>query len=249
MAPPNATWNATDSQGNPLTWGMSGLTWNGPIPQPSTSSNRMPHLRVSLAFTKAPDHNVEETAGHVSAGLFGNAAFPAPPVTKAALDAANTAFSAAITAQATGGKAVTADKNNKRDTLVSLLRQLASYVQMKHNDDLAVLLSSGFEAVATAHPPAVLIAPTITDIINGASAQLIIHVAAMKNVRMFKARYAAIGAGGVLGPWLDGGLHTDSRHIAIGGLTPGTTYTFQVQVVGSGNLYSDWSDAVSHMSL
>ena len=249
MAPPNATWNGSDSQGNPLTWGMPGLTWNGQIPPPPNTTNRMPHLRVSLAFTRAADHTVEETASDVSANLFGKAAFPSPPVTKAALDAANTAFGTAITAQATGGKAATADKNNKRDLLTNLLRLLAGYVQIRHGDDLAVLLSSGFEAVVTSHPPAVLVAPTIIDIINGDSAQLIIRVIPIKGVRMFKVRYAAAGAGGAPGPWQDGGLFTDSRRMAVDGLTPGTAYTFQVQIVGSGNLYSPWSDPVSHMSL
>ena len=248
MAPPNATWNGSDSQGSPLRWGMPGLTWNGQIPQPQTPRH-MPHLRVSLAFTKAPDHNVEETASDVSANLFGKAAFPSPPVTKAALDAANTAFSAAITAQTTGGKAATADKHNKRDILVGLLRLLAGYVQIRHGDDLAVLLSSGFEAVSSGHAPISLQAPTIRDIMNGNSAQLILRIMTMANVRMFKVRYAAIGAGGTPGPWLDGGLFTDSRRMAVDGLTPGSTYTFQVQAIASGSIYSDWSDAVSHMSM
>ena len=248
MAPPNATWNGTDSQGNPLTWDLPGLTWNGPIPQPPTSKH-MPHLRVSLAFATAPDHTVEETAEAVSTHLYGNAAFPAPPVTKAALDAAHTALSLAIAAAQQGGPADTADKNNKRDTLIGLLRLLAGHVQMKHNDDLAVLLSSGFDAVSTNRAPAPLVAPHIRDILNGSSGELVARVNAMKNVRMFKARFAAIGAGGVPGPWQDGGLHTDSRHIAIKGLTPGTIYAIQVAAVVSGNQVSDWSDPVQHMSM
>ena len=227
---------------------MPGLTWNGPIPQPQTSA-RMPHLRVSLGFVHDTDNNLHNLASAVSAGLFGNAAYPSPPFIKAVLDAANSAFDTAITAAKQGGPQATADKNNKRDTLVGLLRQLASYVQMKHGNDLAVLLSSGFEAVSTNHAPAALTAPHIRDIINGGTGQLIIRVDPMANVRVFRARYATVGAGGVLGPFQDGGLHGDSRHIAIGGLTPGTTYSVQIQAVAGGTHESDWSDPVSHMSM
>lgn len=249
MAPPNAIWNGTDSQGNPLRWDTPGLTWNGLIPEPLTSSKRMPHLRVSLAFTNAADHIVEETASDVSAHLFGNAAYPSPPVIKAALDAANTALSAAITAQQEGGKAATAAKNNKRETLVGLLRLLAGYVQINHHDDLAVLLSSGFEAVGSRHTPAVLGPPNIRDILNGNSGQLILRVFTMQGVQLWKVRYAALGAGGAPGPWQDGGLHGDSRRIEINGLTPGTIYSFEAQAVVSGAKVSDWSDPVQHMSM
>ena len=248
MAPIPATWNGTDTQGHPLTWGMPCLTWNGKVPQPTQT--KMPHLRVHLGFTKAPDHSVEETGSAVSAGLYGNAAYPSPPVTKAALDAATLAFDKAIAAAKLGGPADTADKNNKREALITLLRQLAGYVQANHHDDLAVLLSSGFDAVSTNRAPAAALAPPhIRDILNGNSGQIILRVDVIRNIRVFQARYAAAGAGGVPGPYQDGGLHNDSRALIINGLTPGTNYTFQVKAVAGGKMESDWSDPVQHMSL
>jgi hypothetical protein len=211
----------------------------------------MPHLRVSLAFATASDHSLENTAGAVSANLYGNAAYPTPPVLKTALDAGITAFTGAIAAQEQGGTAATADKNNKREILIGLLRQLASYVQDNCNNDLATLLSSGFQASTSGRTPApaIIAAPTITGIKNGNSGQLILRVTPVKNCRCYKVRYALIGAGGTPGPWLDAGLFTDSRAIPINGLTPGSTYTFEVCAVGSGNQYSDWSDPVGHMSM
>ena len=209
----------------------------------------MPHLRVSLAFANAADYKVEETAGAVSAQLYGNAAFPTPPVANAALDAAHTDFTKAIATAQQGGPADTADKNNKREVLVGLLRQLAGYVQSNHHDDLAVLLSSGFAAVSTTRTPAALIVPVLRDILNGGSGLLILRVKAMRNVLMFRVRFAAIGADGAHGPWQDGGLHSNSRKMLIAGLTPGTTYVIQVAAAMSGNRQSDWSDPVSHMSL
>ena len=228
---------------------MPGLTWDGPVPEPPTPK-RMPHLRVSLGFANAPDHTVEETATAVSSHLYGNAAFPSPPVTKAALDAANATFAGTIAAAQQGGPADTAAKNDKREILIGLLRQDAGYVQSRHNDDLAILLASGFDAVSSNHAtPAALPAPNIRDIVNGNSGELVLRVGAIANVRIWKVRYFAIGAGGTPGPEQDGGLHSDSRRIVIPDLTPGTVYSLQVQAVAGGNKVSDWSDAVSHMSM
>ena len=60
----------------------------------------MPLLRVLLGFAKASDHVIEETAGHVLAGLYGQqATFPDPPVAGNAIQAAMTAFTHAIAAR------------------------------------------------------------------------------------------------------------------------------------------------------
>ena len=226
---------------------MTGLTWNGNVPQPAQN---MPHLRVHLGFAKARDRSLEETATAVSGSLYGNPAYPAPPVTKAALDAAKTAFDTAIAAAMMGGPVATADKNNQRAALITLLRQLAGYVQASHHDDLAVLLSSGFHAVSTNRAPAATIAPPrFRDILNGGTGQIILRVVAMKNIRVFQVRYAVVGPNGALGPHLDGGLHNDSRALIIGGLTPGTSYLFQVKAVAGAKKESDWSDPMQHMSL
>ncbi|MCX7010108.1 MAG: hypothetical protein NTY53_23200 [Kiritimatiellaeota bacterium] len=61
-------------------------------------------------------------------------------------------------------------------------------------------------------------------------------------------RYAQV-TNGTPGPWQDGGVGTDSRAIAINGLTPGTTYTVEIRTIGGTSRYSDWSNPVSHMSL
>lgn len=248
MAPKPVLWNGTDAQGNPLLWNTQPFVWNGTVPQPQTSKH-MPHLRVSLAFVHDTEQNLHTLASAVSAGLFGNPAYPDPGMEKAVLDDANSAFDTAITTAKHGSPKDTADKHNLRDALIALLRRLASYVQMKHGDDLAVLLSSGFEAVSTNHAPAVLTAPHIREILNGKSGELIARVDAMDNVRVFRARFAVVGPGGVPGPWQDGGLHGDSRRIVLGNLVPGTMYSVQIQAVAGGRNESDWSDPMQHMSM
>ena len=51
------------------------------------------------------------------------------------------------------------------------------------------------------------------------------------------------------GPWERHLIFTGSRSMPINGLTPGGNYQFQIRAVGGSTGYSDWSDAVSQMSL
>lgn len=206
-------------------------------------------LRVSLSFTGDTDHQVEETSGAVIGGITGNAAFPTPPVTMVALQAALTAFTNAIAAQAQGGTAATAFKNQKRADVVDLLRQLALYVQANCNNDLATLLSSGFEAVSTNRAQHPLDQPQILSLDNGNSGQLVVRVKPVTNARCFEVRFAPLNGSGTPGPWQNGGLFTDSRAMTFNTLTPGTTYSVQARAVGGSTGYSDWSDPVSHMSM
>jgi len=246
MAPKPITWDGKDSQGKPLLWDTPGLTWDGFLPE---RKRNMPHLRVLLGFTNAPDHALEETAGAVIDGLYGNAAYPTPPVTKVAMQTALANFTAAIAAQMQGGTAATADKNNKRDVLIDLLRQLAGYVQANCNNDLSTLLTSGFEAVSTNSASSPLDDPVILSVDNGNTAQLLVKVKAVANARSYEVRYAVLPPGGAPGPFQTGGIFTNSRSMPVNGLVPGTMYQVQVRAIGGSTGYSDWSDAVHHMCM
>ena len=167
----------------------------------------------------------------MSGSLYGHAAYPDPTVLQPALDAANSAFDTAISAQEMGGAAATAAKNARRAALIALLRGLAAYVQRKCNNDLATLLASGFKAVNTTRTSTLADGdvPAIRGIKNGNSTQLILRVKAVKDSRGTIIRYAVVGAGGVLGLWVETDPFTDSRRILIEGLTPGATDAFQAR--------------------
>ena len=258
MPQPPLRWDGVDSQGNPLRWDSTpGLTWDGLVPEPPTTPQRMPQLRVLLGFTNMPDHTLDELAVEVSQKLYGNllydnpAATPplVPPVTKAVLDAAQDAFHKAIAKAAAGGPQDTADKHNKRDTLIGLLRQLAGHVQAHHGNNLASLLSSGFDAVSTSTASHPLPKPAITDILNGNSGQLILRVGTVANTKLYEVRHRLIGPDGTPGPVQSGGLFSNSRSMPVNNLTPGGLYQFEVRCVGGSTGYSDWSDSRNHRSL
>ena len=209
----------------------------------------MSQLRVLLGFAKAADHSIEETTGAILDNLYGNPVYPTPPVLQAALQTALTAFTVAIAAQAQGGTAATAEKDNKREELIALLRQLAGYVQEQCDNDLAKLLSSGFEAVSTNRASTPLVKAIIKSLNNGNSGQLIASVAPVANAKVYEVRYAVAPAGAAPGPWMTGGLFTNSRSMPLNGLTPGTNSMVEVRAIGGSTGSGDWSDPVSHMSL
>ncbi len=246
MAGTPLTWNGTDAQGQPLRWNTPGLVWGGFLPQPN---KKMPKLKVSLAFAKASDHGLEERAQAVSSNLYGVAAFADPPVTKVALDAGLAAFSLAIAAAEQGGPADRADKNNKRVALIDLLYLLADHVQDLHENDLALLLSSGFEAASTNRAQSPLPKPVITGVKPGNSTVMVLSVGRIVNAVAYEPQYALIGADGVAGAWVDGDASTKSRSIVVTGLVPGRSYQFRVRAVGGSTRFSDWSDVVIKMAV
>lgn len=244
-------WNGKDAQGQTLRWSTPGLVWGGSVPQPA---KKMPHLRVLLGFASASDPGLLEKGQGVHDSLYTSPLWavppnPAYPVTAVALGTALSEFAAANAAAALGGPVDTAMKNVKREVLISLLRELASYVQDNHGNDLAKLLASGFEAVSTNRASVPLEQPIIKDIVNGMSTQLIVRVGRVDNARAYEVRYALIGPDGAPGPWQTTQLFTSARGMKVGGLTPGGMYLFQVRAVGGSTGYSDWSNAVSHMSM
>ena len=199
---------------------------------------------VSLTFAKLPDSELDEFTAGVIDNMTGNTSYTTPAVSMAALGTGRTNFVNAMADMAQGGTAATAAKNAARETLLGLLRQEALYVQGACNNDLTVLLSSGFEAASTNRTSSPLETPSIVKILNEASTQLVLRVTPITNARSYEIRYYTTP-----GVWVSGGISTQARHIIVEGLTPGTTYTMSVRAIGGSTGHSDWSDPVSHMCM
>jgi hypothetical protein len=153
-------------------------------------------------------------------------------------------FTNKIAAAQAGGPADTAAKNNSRQTLLGMLRLLAAYVQMSCNNDMARLLSSGFQAQSTNRASAPLDQPQTLALKNGTSGQLVASVSPVKNTSMYEGRIKLEGA-----DWQPSIFSGDSQHITFDGLTPGKMYTAQVRALGGSTGQSDWSDPSSHMAI
>ena len=207
------------------------------------------HLRVLINFSRATDDSLKVIAITVHQGLTGNPAFPSPIVPLTTLESAITAFSDTRVAQEQGGTMATAAKKNKREALVTLLRKLAVYVEDSCDGNLATLLSSGFTAASTSHVQAQLAAPFILRILNGNTGQLLVRLREpIANAKCYEVRYATI-INQAVGPWQSGGMFTNSRALALNGLTAGTNYAIEVRAIGGSTKYSEWSAGSNHMSL
>ena len=201
-------------------------------------------LKVSLSFARLSDQELDNFAQSVVDSMTGNASYPAPPVTLANLQAAIGDFTNKLSVAQTGGQADTAAKNNSRQTLLGMLRQLSIYVQMTCGNDMAVLLSSGFEAQSTYRASVQLGQPQGLVLKNGVSGQLVAGVTPVKNTNMYEGRIKADG-----GDWMPGVFTSDSQHIIFNGLTPGMMYTAEVRSLGGATGQSDWSDPSSHRAM
>lgn len=199
--------------------------------------------KVSLGFAKLPDTELDNFAQSVIDAMTGNATYPTPPVTLANLQTAKDNFTAKIAAAQIGGPADTAAKNNSRQTLLGMLRQEATYVQMSCNNDPALLLGSGFEAQSTNRASVPLEQPVSLALKNGMSGQLIGSVDPVKNTNMYEGRIKLDA------DWLSSVFTGDSQHIIFDGLTAGKNYTAQVRALGGSTGQSDWSDPSSHMAM
>jgi hypothetical protein len=201
--------------------------------------------KVSLAFASLPDQELDNFVQRILDNLYGNAAYPTPPVTSAALTTAKNDFVAKLAAAATGGQADTAAKNASRQMLIGLLRQLANYVEGKCGGVLDTLLGSGFDAGSTERRREALLKAESLVIRNGDTGQLIAKIKPVKNTKMYEGRASADGGT----TWLPSVYTGDSQHIIFSGLTPGVEYTIQIRALGGSTGYSDWSDPVKHRSL
>lgn len=206
-------------------------------------------LRVSLAYSRGTDSMLLDTAGAVSVNLYENPSFPTPPVTAAELQASIGTLTAAIAAQAQGGTAATAEKNDRRAELVNLLQKLAFYAQLASDNNLAMLLSSGFTTVSPNHAQTQLPAPTGLRLQNGLRGQSLLTVDRIANARCYEINVALLDEDGKQGAWENGGLVTASRNMPVNHLIPGKLYVFQARAIGGITGYSDWSDPVSHRAL
>ena len=179
-------------------------------------------------------------------GLTDNPAYPSPPIDLKTVQAAVDDLNAALAAQQNGGPAATAEKKNKQKALIALLRRLRRYVEDNCGNDLSILLSSGFQAAVSTRVRSPLANPSILNVRFGNSTELVLKVTPIAHAKSYEVRLA-ICIGNAPGPWQAAGVFTNSRSMTVDGLTPGTTYMFQVRAIGCSTRYSGWSNPVSRM--
>ena len=200
---------------------------------------------VSLSFARLADASLVTKTNQIIASMTGNTNYPTPTPTLPVVQAAAAAFTSALTAAADGGRTKTAEKNAARTVLLGLLRNLALYVQQQCDEDLAVLLGSGFDAQKEPQPAGTLPAPQGATLRQSTlSRQLDFRAGAVANASAYEAQMTTdIGKD----EWENVGTFTATR-FSLDDLKPGTTYWARSRAVGSAGPGA-WSDAVSAMAI
>lgn len=205
----------------------------------------MPQIRTSRHYTKLPDLDVSKVSGKVIVGFTNNPALTDPPEPPASLQTKKTAFDETIVAASGGGPLRTALKDAARAVLITALNKDASYVDINCNDDLTILLSSGFEAVSSNRTQQVLEAPVIVGAHHGPqTGEIKLRVKGDPNRKAIQGRAKALG--GEFGPVI---TFKNARDIVFDGMIAGTTYVMQLCGLGGSTGQSNWSEPVTKISL
>jgi hypothetical protein len=194
-------------------------------------------------FASLSDSGLESKTQLILSSLTGNANFPTPTPTLAALQTAFDVFQAALVKAGTGNRVDIAEKNEAREVLVNLLRLLCAYVNLTANGNRAMLLSSGFN-ISKDREPSIITKPENLKIENGlSSGELLLSVSAVKGAYAYLHEYTTDAT---LAPQSWVSSTTTASKALLDNLQPGTLYYCRVGAVGAnGQLL--YSDAASRM--
>ena len=207
-------------------------------------------VRVRLGYGRLSNEQVATEAVAAIDGLTDNPKFVNPPIALADLKARVETFASMIAAANDGGRKAIVERDKQRAVVVKMLRQLGHWVEANCGDDPVTLKSSGFQLAATARTPAQpLDGPPSFKVDNGPnSGQAIVRGKRVPKAVNYGVRYAPLGPDGKPGTWVELQPSTTIRSIPVTGLTPATTYVFQVRAFGRlGG--TDWSDSVTRIAM
>jgi hypothetical protein len=194
-------------------------------------------------YSGKQDGQLGDFALHIATSLTGNANFTTPPLTPAALTTQANGFNTAVSACVDGTQADTLTKNTLKTALIATLDQLANYVELTANNDPQKIVSSGFSLASTTRTPQVPGMTSILSATNVASGKLGLELQVADNAWAYIVEYTALPNGAV-----KTATFTNAHDVVLTGLTPGTMYSMRVQVMGSGNQVTEWSNTVQQMA-
>ena len=211
----------------------------------------MPKLRPMIDFNSRTDPNAVLSRGTaVYTGLTDNPAFTFPlPFDLAVFKSGLDDLSVSIGDAMDGGKRAIAERNDKKEVVIKMLRQLAHYVEAHCKNDINILLSSGFAAVTAVRKPADPLSEFIRRIDpTSTSGQLLVTIVSLAAAFSYELRWApAAGPGETPATWTVQPLAKVRPPFLVTGLTPGLTYVFQVRSLTDSG-FTNWSDSVSRMA-
>ena len=207
--------------------------------------NPNPIPRVSLDFTRRTIAVLIEFCRHVITMLTGNANYTTPFPTLAVVTTAVDNLETANDDAMGGGRVAISARKAAKAEMLSLMRQLAAWVQAHCQNDRTILLSSGFVTTKAPEPIGQLAAPYSPIVRHGAiSGTLKARVPKVKGAYAYNWRVALASSPNV---YVETAQTTGGRYL-FEGLTPGLVYIVQANALGALG-ESNWSSGTSLMVL
>jgi hypothetical protein len=208
-------------------------------------SNQPRKLRVSFALINYALSVFILTGRNIVVALTGNINFTSPFPALVDLTAALDELQAKAEAAAGRDREAIAGRNNAWNTAKDMFRQLANYVESHCQNDLAILLSSGFLATKTPAPIGPVSAPQYLRLhFTDMTGELLFHFAPVYGVT---AGYLVQLAEDADGPFTDY-VTTSKSRFTIKGLTPLKTYWVRVRATGASGA-GPWSEPTCSLVL
>jgi hypothetical protein len=185
--------------------------------------------------------------------MSGNAAFPKPPVPLVAavppdptapvdMTTRMNALAAANAASVDSGTAQTAARDAALEFAYEGMDANAFYCQTQARTNLALFLTSGYQAASTNRAQTQLVTPSITGIDNDISTQLNVHLTPITNAAGYEVQ-TCIGTA----PWVTVMFSTQARTITLTGQPTGTVVQVRARALGGSTGQSGWSMPGSSM--
>ena len=210
-----------------------------------TTTQNVKKIKAILGFQKTSDADLLKVLNTVHDSMSSNPAYPSPPVAMADFKTAIDSFSTLVFDAEDGGKRAINAMRKQRATVVKMVTLLGHYVEAMCNDDLATFNSSGFTAASTTKTPPQPLAQSVIQYVDRGinTGSIVVKPETQKGAVSYEVRSAAVPAAGATPNWASV-VKTSSAAFTITGLTPGTSYQFEVRALGRLG-YSDWSESVT----
>lgn len=204
----------------------------------------MENNKVSKNFSsnKYTQAQLKVKADHIIDEMTDNPHFPTPSPTLEVLTTASANYGNALEKAQNGNKEDTVLKNNAKEELIALLKQMANYVQMASAGNEAIILSSGFNV--NKKPSLIGPLPKATNLKvsmapNRGSVLLSCKVIKKARVYVFEYTHAPVNNDSV---WTK--AVSTKHNTQIDGLNSGQQYVFRVAGAAS-DPTRNWSDQIS----
>ena len=173
---------------------------------------------------------VTETQG-IETKMTGNATYPSPSPTIAAITAQRVILQEALALAHKGTPTQTSEKNDQRDILVGMLHEEGAYVQLKSGGDETKILSSGFHTAASKSAIGAFgVVENFSVVTQQASNKVLVSCKAMHKAKFYEIMFTASPAT-TTSVWVT--KTTTAHSLEIDGLPSFVPYVFIMAACGT----------------